>query len=100
MVQETRVIMHLGSVALFRRTVVHAEITALESVVYHPLREFGGWGVRGRGRRKAWTARGNRAVKLTLTGGRDLLIGSDHPQRLEERIRTAAGLGRMGPDGR
>ena len=31
------------------------------------------------------------AVALTLVGDRELYVGSDHPQRLEERIRAAAG---------
>ncbi len=90
-VQETRVLLHLGRVPLVRRTVPFGDIRALESVVYRPLREFGGWGVRRRGSRRAWTARGNRAVKLELSGGQELFIGSDNPQRLEERIRTVAG---------
>ena len=67
-----------------------SEIVSMESVKYHPIREFGGWGVRGWGKRKAWSARGDRAVALTLTEDRLLLIGSDHPQRLEERIRTVS----------
>ena len=79
---------------MIRRAVAFDEIVSLESVEYRPLSEFGGWGVRGLGRRKAWTARGNRAVALRLTGDRELLIGSDHPKRLEERIRTLAGISR------
>jgi len=90
-VQETRLLLHLGSVPLVRKTVPFDEIESLESVVYSPIREFGGWGVRGFGKRRAWTARGNRAVRLVLTGGRELLVGSDHPHRLEERIRAVAG---------
>lgn len=89
LVQETRIVVHLGLVPLVRRRVPFAEIESLHSVVYHPIREFGGWGVRGWGKRKAWSARGNRAVALELSGERQLLIGSDHPQRLEERIRAA-----------
>ncbi|NIR36664.1 MAG: hypothetical protein GWO04_14245, partial [Actinobacteria bacterium] len=45
-VQETRILLHLGRVPLVRRTVPFGDIRALESVVYRPLREFGGWGVR------------------------------------------------------
>ena len=88
LVQESQIFMHLGSVAIVRRRVPFADIESTESVTYRPLREFGGWGVRGWGKRKAWTARGDRAVALRLTGGREVLIGSDHPQRLEERIRA------------
>jgi hypothetical protein len=90
-VEESRIFMHLGKVPLVRRRVPFEEIVSLESVRYSPIREFGGWGVRGWGARKAWSARGNLAVALTLEGDRLLLIGSDHPRRLEERIRTAMG---------
>lgn len=89
LVRETSVFMHLGRVPLIRRTVPFSEVVSLESVRYQPIREFGGWGVRGWGARKAWSARGNRAVALELEGDRLLLIGSDRPQRLEERIRAA-----------
>lgn len=91
LVQQTRLYLYLGSVPLIKRTVPYDEILELESVEYRPLLDFGGWGVRGMHHRKAWTARGNRAVLLTLTDNRELYVGSDHPQRLEERIRASAG---------
>lgn len=96
--QETRLWIHLGKVSVFKKVVPYADIAELESVEYQPIREFGGWGMRGFGKRRAWTARGNHAVKLTFVDGSELLIGSDHPQRLEERIRALAGdqLGRAG----
>jgi len=90
-VQESRIFLHLGSVPLIRRTVPFSQIRAVESVRYHPLRDFGGWGIRGWGKRKAWTARGDEAVALELEGDRLLLIGSDRPRHLEERIRAAVG---------
>lgn len=90
-VEETRIFLHLGMVPLVRRAVPLSEIVATDSVRYRPIRDFGGWGVRGWGARKAWSARGDQAVALQLTGDRLLLIGSDHPRRLEERIRAAMG---------
>jgi len=90
-VRERSLLVHLGSVPLIRTSISYEDIRTTESVVYRPIAEFGGWGVRGRGRRRAWTARGDRAVKLALADGREILLGSDHPQRLEERIRTVAG---------
>ena len=89
LVRERGIVLHLGSVPLVRRTIPFTEIESLQAVRYHPIREFGGWGIRGAGKRKAWTAHGDHAVALQLTGGRELLVGSDHPQRLEDRIRTA-----------
>jgi len=91
LVQETRVVVHMGTTRLIRRTVPYSDITAIRSVHYHPIRDFGGWGIRGFGKRKAWTARGDEAVVLSLVGDRELYIGSDYPHRLEARIRAAAG---------
>ena len=62
------------------------QIAEMESVTYRPLRQFGGWGVRGTRARRAWTARGNRALLLTLNDGRLVYIGSETPERLEERV--------------
>lgn len=97
--RQSGILVHLGSVPLIRTFIPYAEIRSLRSVEYRPVREFGGWGVRGTRRRRAWTARGHRAVLLQLHDGREVLVGSDHPQRLEERIRTVAGLKRwvVGP---
>jgi len=90
-VREEGLLVHLGTVPVVRRRIPYSEIVSLESVQYRPLRDFGGWGVRGWGPRKAWSARGNRAVALQLEGDRLVLVGSDHPRRLEERIRKAMG---------
>lgn len=90
LVQDTRIVMYLGTVKLVRKMVPFDSIVSLESVRYRPLVEFGGWGVRGAGKKKAWTARGDRAVVIGLNEGRRLYVGSDHPKRLEEAIRGTA----------
>lgn len=89
MVQETRLVIHLGSVVLVRKVVPFDSIVSLGSLRYRPLVEFGGWGVRGARKKQAWTARGDRAVVIGLEEGRRLYVGSDHPKRLEEAIRSA-----------
>jgi hypothetical protein len=86
----------LGRVPVIRKRVRYDDILDLQSVTYRPLMEFGGWGVRFRGKKRAWTARGNEAVVLHLADETRLYVGSDHPHRLEERIRTVAGT-RIGP---
>ena len=91
LVQETRLLIHMGSTELVRKIVLYSEVASMEAVTYRPIMEFGGWGIRGFGKKRAWTARGNRALVLGLTGGRQLYVGTDHPQRLAERIRAAAG---------
>jgi hypothetical protein len=88
----------LGFSGLISRTVRYDGIATLESVRYNPIRDFGGWGVRGTAKKRIWSARGNEAVVLHLTDGKLLYIGSDHPRRLEERIRAVAGT-RLGSAG-
>ena len=92
-VQETRIALHLGRTPLVRTVVPFADIVSVRVIRYRPLVEFGGWGVRGSRQRRAWTARGDQAVEVTLIGDRVLLIGSDHPQRLENAILTHGGPG-------
>jgi len=97
------VVMGIGSSGWISKRVPFHEIVGLESVHYHPLREFGGWGIRfGAGGKRAWTARGDEAVVLELRDGTRLYVGSDFPHRLEERIRALAGtrLGATGPEKR
>jgi hypothetical protein len=79
----------LGRRGPIRKRVGLERIRSLRSVTYRPLKEFGGWGVRGFGGRQAWTARGKRAVVLHLDDDTELYVGSDEPERLEARIRTA-----------
>lgn len=79
----------LGKGWVFRTWIPLDEIESLKCVTYRPLREFGGWGLRGSRTKRAWTARGNRAVVLTMNDGRRIYIGSDDPARLEARIRMA-----------
>lgn len=90
----------IGSWGLISKRVRYDDIVRLESVRYHPLREFGGWGIRfGADKKRAWTARGDEAVVLELRNGTRLYVGSDRPHRLENRIRTLAGT-RLGGSGR
>jgi hypothetical protein len=87
----------LGKAGLIHKRVHYDDIGSLESVKYHPLAEFGGWGIRFSGNKRAWTARGDRAVVLHMLDGIHLYVGSDNPQRLEERIRAVGGA-RIGAD--
>lgn len=92
-------IMGLGYSGFISRKVRYDEIRSLESVRYNPLREFGGWGIRGTGKKRVWSARGDEAVVLHLADDKLLYVGSDHPHRLEERIRAVAGT-RLGSKAR
>ncbi len=64
-----------------------ADVQGAEPVTYHPLGEFGGWGIRfGREGSRAYTARGNRGVRVR-TPRREILIGSARPEELALALR-------------
>lgn len=84
--------LHFGRWGWISRTVAYADIDDAEAVTYRPLWEFGGWGIRGWGKKKAWTTRGDQAVRLELADGNVLYVGSQTPARLLERLQTAIGL--------
>jgi hypothetical protein len=78
--------------APFRRSVLLlSEVAGVEAVTYHPVRDFGGWGVRWAGARgKAYNAYGDRGVQLLMNDGHRLLIGSQRPDELLMAIRAAS----------
>lgn len=81
-----------------RRVFPLSAIHDIEVVQYRPLRQFGGWGIRcGRidgQTTMAYTVRGNRGVRFSLTeeirvgfvSTRSFLIGSLEPERLQQAL--------------
>ena len=74
---------------LYRTRVPLSEITLAQAVQYAPVREYGGWGIRGTRRRRALNARGNQGVLLTRADGTTLLVGSQYPRDLLEALSRA-----------
>jgi hypothetical protein len=67
---------------LYRSSIPVADIRLAEAVQYRPVRDYGGWGIRGLGRRRALSMRGDRGVLLTRADGSTMLIGSQRPRDL------------------
>jgi hypothetical protein len=68
------------------------EIKRAEARTYHPVREYGGWGIRGgwkKGIGKAYNVYGNRGLQLELTNGEKVLFGS---QKADELAAALNGL--------
>ena len=66
----------------FRQTISVADVTRVEAVRFRPLRDHYGWGVRtGRSGERVLSARGDAGVRLHLSNGSSIVIGS---QRAEE----------------
>jgi len=95
-VRVTRTSLHMtiGYTPFIVKVVEFGDIVAMEAVRYSPIREFGGWGIRRsfRGKKRAWTMRGNQALVLTLPDSARLYVGSDDPKRLAARIRLVADI--------
>ncbi len=79
-----------GLVTLYRRSFAFETIQSAEVVTYNPIREYGGWGIRGIPV-TCLNARGNRGVKLKLKDGKSMLIGSQKPEELYARLKPLIG---------
>ena len=65
------------------------EWSQLDDVIvrkYNPLKEYGGWGLRGFGKKKAMTVAGNWLVEIVFVNGQSLLIGTCKPEELKAAL--------------
>ncbi|MBC8645946.1 MAG: hypothetical protein H7X85_02185 [Thermoanaerobaculia bacterium] len=74
---------------LYTARVPLSEITQAEAIAYRPIRDYGGWGIRGTRKHRALNARGDLGVLLTRKDGTTVLIGSAKPRELLEALRSA-----------
>ena len=58
---------------------------------YHPLVEYGGWGIRLGINGRAYNAKGNQGVQLVLQDGKRVLIGSQKPDALVNALGLICG---------
>jgi hypothetical protein len=86
-VTPTDVRVWFGWAPTYRRIVPISTIRSIEVVTYRPIVDYGFWGIRaGRDGERALIARGNRGVRLELTDGTKLLIGSQRPDALASTV--------------
>ncbi|MDJ0960915.1 MAG: hypothetical protein QNJ88_09670 [Acidimicrobiia bacterium] len=72
-----------------RRRLLLSDIERFEAVTYRPIAEYGGWGIRWRGRGKiAYSVSGKEGVRMELANGKEVLIGSQRADELESVMRT------------
>ena len=91
-IRESEIILHLGLVPLITKTVPFKQIKYLRITKYRPIKDFGGWGLRGLGKQQLWSARGTDGLVLNLIEGSELIVGSDDPNKLKERICDLSGI--------
>ncbi|WP_084040189.1 hypothetical protein [Demequina sp. NBRC 110053] len=75
---------------IMRRDVALTDIRSVERRDYHPVREFGGWGLRWAFDRRAtaYTTSGTSAVVLALADGSELYLGVDDEPGLIDAVRS------------
>jgi hypothetical protein len=77
-------------VPVYRRIVPLHEVRRVEPIAFQPIADYGFWGIRsGRDGERALIARGNRGVRLELTDGSMLVIGSQRADDLALAIQNA-----------
>ncbi len=62
------------------------EIERFEIRTYRPVSEYGGWGIKGGSRNKAYNVSGNIGLQLYLKDGKKVLFGTEKKQALEYAI--------------
>jgi hypothetical protein len=86
-VEEDGIHIKLFPLHLKDRVISYDEIESFSSEDYQPIREFGGWGLRWRPGKIAYSTSGSRGVRIKRNGDKDVMIGSRKPEELEEAIR-------------
>ena len=88
-VTPTDVRVWFGWVPVYRRVLPIGEVRRVEIVTFHPFSDYA-WGIRsGRDGERALIARGNRGVRIELTSGSFLVIGSQRPDELGSAVESA-----------
>lgn len=62
------------------------DVATVTAVQYHPVMDYGGYGIRKRRKAKAYNLGGNDGVRIDYTNGYHLMIGTKHPESLEASI--------------
>ena len=89
-VTPTDVRVWFGWIPTYRHYVALSDIDRLEVVSYRPIADYGFWGVRrGRDGERVLSARGNRGLRLHMSDGSCLLIGSQRPEALAIALEQA-----------
>ena len=68
-------------------TIKMDEIESFKAMVYSPLKEYGGWGIKYGFKGKAYNVSGNKGVKVFLKNGNNIMFGSQKYKELEKALK-------------
>ncbi len=66
------------------------DVLKISAVQYHPVMEYGGYGIRKGRNKTAYNVSGNQGVRIDYDKGNHILIGTQYPEHLEAAIQRAA----------
>ena len=86
-----------GIIPLIRFRLASEKIKSIRAVVYNPLKDFGGWGIKGGGGEwRGWTAFTasitNKALAIETTE-KNYLLGCPNPEEAEMMLKNTMGPG-------
>lgn len=84
--QEIRI--DFGWLPSYRCHIALEQVEGVQAEKYSPLREFGGWGIKGSRDNRVLSQNGYFGVRLTLPENRKLMIGTQFPQELAQVIES------------
>ena len=82
---------HIRYFPITSRLIAYDEIEQVTARNYNPIREYGGWGVRGipgKSKKIAYNISGKEGVEIVLKDQRQIMIGSQKAQQLAFAIDT------------
>ena len=65
-----------------------SNMTAYYVRKYHPVREYGGWGYKGRHNNRSLSISGDRGLQMEFPNGNKLLVGTRRPQEIIEILKS------------
>lgn len=63
------------------------EIEKFEVRTYNPVTEYGGWGLKGSSKNKAYNVSGNTGLQVYLRNGKRILFGTQHGHAIENAMK-------------
>ena len=80
--------LHIRFFPMRWKVIPYDSIASYQARTYHPIRDYGGWGIRWGREGKAYIVGGDEGLQLLLDDQRKVLIGSQRIQELEAAVRT------------
>jgi hypothetical protein len=87
-VRQGKLIVRMRGLWRLRRVALD-QIKSVETITHDIARDYGGYGFRSTRGGKAYVANGSQGVRMTLTGGEKLVVGSQRPDELARTLRAS-----------